>query len=110
MGRTGLFFFKFFMFLVLSLAVNNHKFLSQNNEISSNGLKLPSPTSLGGGSPFLIMLCVTLLRQHRDRIMSARMDYNELAMHLDRMVRKHNVRSVLREARALYRDYQAQYG
>lgn len=56
------------------------------------------------------MLCVTLLRQHRDRIMSARMDYNELAMHLDRMVRKHNVRSVLREARALYRDYQAQYG
>lgn len=76
----------------------------------SSGLKLPPPSEFGGGNPFLVLLCVTLLRQHRDVIMQAHMDYNELAMHLDRMVRRHNVRRVLREARALYRDYLAQYG
>jgi hypothetical protein len=88
-------------------------FLEQQEVLYSqplSGYKLPPPAEFGGGNPFLVLLCVTLLRQHRDIIMRAHMDYNELAMHLDRMVRKHNVRRVLREARALYRDYLAQYG
>jgi hypothetical protein len=74
------------------------------------GIRLPGPEEFGGGNPFLVLLCVTLLRQHRDIIMQTCMDYNEMAMHLDRMVRKHNVRRVLREARAVYRDYLAQFG
>lgn len=32
-------------------------------------------------------------------------DYNEMAMHFDKMVRKHNVNKVLIQARRLYQDY-----
>jgi hypothetical protein len=33
------------------------------------------------------------------------LDYNEMAMHFDKMVRKHNVNKVLIQARRLYQDY-----
>jgi TBC1 domain family member 25 len=33
------------------------------------------------------------------------MDYNEMAIHFDKMVRKHNVLKVLNQARRLYQDY-----
>lgn len=57
------------------------------------------------GNPFLMFLCLTLLIQHRDYIMKTGMDYNEMAMHFDKMVRKHNVTRVLSQARRLYQDY-----
>lgn len=66
---------------------------------------LPSPTVFGGGNPFLMYLCLTVLLQHRDYIMRNRMDYNELAMHFDKMVRKHNVNRVLNQARQMYAVY-----
>ncbi|XP_054709704.1 TBC1 domain family member 25-like [Uloborus diversus] len=66
---------------------------------------LPPPQELGGGNPFMLFLCLTLLLQHRDTIMKNRMDYNELAMHFDKMVRKHNVHRVLHQARAMFREY-----
>ncbi|XP_072936862.1 uncharacterized protein [Epargyreus clarus] len=66
---------------------------------------LPSPTLFGGGNPFLMYLCLTVLLQHRDYIMRNRMDYNELAMHFDKMVRKHNVNRVLNQARQMYAIY-----
>lgn len=37
--------------------------------------------------------------------MKMNMDYNELAMHFDKMVRKHNVTRVLNQARRMYQDY-----
>lgn len=61
--------------------------------------------SLVLGNPFLMFLCLTLLIQHRDYIMKTGMDYNEMAMHFDKMVRKHNVTRVLSQARRLYQDY-----
>ncbi|KAJ0181979.1 hypothetical protein K1T71_002701 [Dendrolimus kikuchii] len=66
---------------------------------------LPPPTTFGGGNPFLMFLCLTVLLQHRDYIMRNRMDYNELAMHFDKMVRKHNVNRVLNQARQMYAIY-----
>ncbi|KPI94721.1 TBC1 domain family member 25 [Papilio xuthus] len=66
---------------------------------------LPSPTVFGGGNPFLMYLCLTVLLQHRDYVMRNRMDYNELAMHFDKMVRKHNVNRVLNQARQMYAIY-----
>ncbi|XP_059060436.1 uncharacterized protein LOC131853537 isoform X2 [Achroia grisella] len=83
---------------------------SSNNEnipkftISS----LPPPTVFGGGNPFLMFLCLTVLLQHRDYIMRNRMDYNELAMHFDKMVRKHNVNRVLNQARQMFAIYMKQ--
>ncbi|XP_063236514.1 TBC1 domain family member 25 isoform X2 [Bacillus rossius redtenbacheri] len=66
---------------------------------------LPAPHQLGGGNPFLMFLCVTLLLQHRDHVMRSAMDYNEMAMHFDKMVRKHDVTRVLDQARRMFRDY-----
>lgn len=71
----------------------------------SSKTSLPTPYELGGGNPFMLFLCLTLLLQHRDMIMKTRMDYNELAMHFDKMVRKHNVHRVLHQARAMFREY-----
>lgn len=72
----------------------------------TSGLRrLPGPHEFGSGNPFLLFLCVTLFLQHRDHIMRNQMDYDELAMYFDRMVRKHNVHKVLQQARQLYSDY-----
>ncbi|XP_072102677.1 TBC1 domain family member 25 isoform X1 [Mobula birostris] len=66
---------------------------------------LPPPHQLGGGHPFVLFLCLALLLEHRDRIVGARMDYNELAMHFDRLVRRQDLRRVTQRARALFADY-----
>ncbi|XP_055859261.1 uncharacterized protein LOC129921454 [Episyrphus balteatus] len=76
---------------------------SKTTSTSSN--LLPPPAELGGGHPFLIFLCLTLLLQHRSPIMKSGMDYNEIAMHFDKMVRKHDVTRVLNQARCMYIDY-----
>lgn len=70
---------------------------------------LPSPTEFGGGNPFLMFLCITVLLQHRNHIISTSMDYNEMAMHFDKMVRKHNVTKVLNQARRMYARYMKQH-
>lgn len=76
-----------------------------NSNTNTRCMELPSPTELGGGNPFLMFLCLTILLQHRDFIMQNNLDYNEMAMHFDKMVRKHNVNKVLIQARRLYQDY-----
>ncbi|CAH0556422.1 unnamed protein product [Brassicogethes aeneus] len=70
---------------------------------------LPPPNEFGGGNPFLMFLCITVLLQHRDHIISTAMDYNEMAMHFDKMVRKHNVIRVLNQARQMYARYIKQH-
>ncbi|XP_017780993.1 PREDICTED: TBC1 domain family member 25 isoform X1 [Nicrophorus vespilloides] len=76
--------------------------------IKSSG-NLPSPKEFGGGNPFLMFLCITVLLQHRDHIIGKAMDYNEMAMHFDKMVRKHNVTKVLNQARQMYTRYIKQH-
>ncbi|KAK6623571.1 hypothetical protein RUM43_009423 [Polyplax serrata] len=76
---------------------------------SQSTVQLPKPEEFGGGNPFLMFLCLTLLRQHRDYIIRSAMDYNEMAMHFDKMVRKHNVTKVLDEARQLFASYLKQH-
>ncbi|CAH0748835.1 unnamed protein product [Diatraea saccharalis] len=88
-------------------ATKNVTALTVNNDLSTKYSinHLPPPTLFGGGNPFLMFLCLTVLLQHRDYIMRNRMDYNELAMHFDKMVRKHNVNRVLNQARQMYAIY-----
>ncbi|XP_046991499.1 uncharacterized protein LOC124596413 [Schistocerca americana] len=69
------------------------------------GSQLPPPHKFGDGNPFLMFLCLTVLQQHRDFIIRSAMDYNEMAMHFDKMVRKHNVTRVLNHARQMYAAY-----
>ena len=70
---------------------------------------LPPPNEFGCGNPFLMFLCITVLLQHRDHIMNMGMDYNEMAMHFDKMVRKHNVTKVLNQARQMHARYIKQH-
>ncbi|XP_015610480.1 TBC1 domain family member 25 isoform X2 [Cephus cinctus] len=75
------------------------------SEDQLGGGSLPPPNEFGGGNPFLMFLCITLLLQHRDFVMRNQMDYNEMAMHFDKMVRRHNVTRVLNQARQLFAGY-----
>lgn len=76
-----------------------------NIDLRPVATSLPPPTEFGGGNPFLMFLCLTLLLQHRNYVMKNNMDYNEMAMHFDKMVRKHNVNRVLNQARRMYAEY-----
>lgn len=75
------------------------------DNLQKSNTKLPPPHEFGGGNPFLMFLCLTLLLQHRNYVIKNNMDYNEMAMHFDKMVRKHNVVRVLNQARRMYADY-----
>lgn len=75
------------------------------NGLNSTAAALPPPSEFGGGNAFLMFLCLTLLLQHRNTIIKAAMDYNEIAMHFDKMVRKHDVTRVLNQARRMYIEY-----
>ncbi|KAJ4436482.1 hypothetical protein ANN_16513 [Periplaneta americana] len=73
--------------------------------VQCTGTQLPPPSEFGGGNPFLMFLCLTVLSQHRDKVMGNSMDYNEMAMHFDKMIRKHNVTRVLNQARQMFAAY-----
>jgi len=66
---------------------------------------LPPPHEFGDGNPFMLFVCLTLLLQHRDHIMKNQMDFNEIAIYFDKLMRKHNVSKVLKRARVLFSDY-----
>ncbi|CAB1423946.1 unnamed protein product [Pleuronectes platessa] len=53
----------------------------------------------------MLFLCLSILLEHRDHIIKNSLDYNELAMHFDRLVRRHNLSRVLQRAKALFADY-----
>ena len=66
---------------------------------------LPPPHEFGGGKPFLVFLCLSLMRQQKEHILSNALDQNDIAVHFDRLVRKHDVHRVLCDARSLYAAY-----
>lgn len=66
---------------------------------------LPPPQEFGKGNPFMLFLCLSILLEHRDHIIKNGLDYNELAMHFDRLVRRHQLARVLQRAKALFADY-----
>ncbi|GFN88759.1 TBC1 domain family member 25 [Plakobranchus ocellatus] len=66
---------------------------------------LPPPQEFGCGNPFLMFASLTLLLQHRDTILGGSLCYEEIAMHFDRLVRRHNAARVLHSARQMYTNY-----
>ncbi|XP_032068083.1 TBC1 domain family member 25 isoform X1 [Thamnophis elegans] len=68
-------------------------------------VSLPPPQEFGKGNPFVLFLCLAILLEHRDHIIKNNMDYNELAMHFDRLVRRHNLNKILHRAKALFANY-----
>ncbi|KAG7519599.1 hypothetical protein JOB18_011834 [Solea senegalensis] len=72
---------------------------------SIKSCSLPPPQEFGKGNPFMLFLCLSILLEHRDHIIKNNLDYNEIAMHFDRLVRRHNLSRVLQRAKALFADY-----
>jgi len=67
--------------------------------------RLPPPTVFGDGNPFLMFLCLSCLLQHREHIMTHDLDYQDIAMYFDRLVRGHHVDKVLNHARRMFAEY-----
>jgi len=67
--------------------------------------RLPPPPQFGGGNPFLMFLCLACLLEHRDYIMRSQLDYQDIAMYFDKLVRAHDVDRVLGHARRLFAEY-----
>lgn len=67
--------------------------------------RLPAPTQFGDGNPFLMFMCIACILQHRNYIMEQQLDYQEIAMFFDRMVRRHDVKKTLRLARKMFAEY-----
>ncbi|OQV23928.1 TBC1 domain family member 25 [Hypsibius exemplaris] len=77
-----------------------------NNSHGGRSSILPPPHELGDGNPFLMFVCLTILLQHRDIILSNRMQHHfELAMHFDKMIKRHNLPKILMHARSMFADY-----
>ncbi|KAJ8016385.1 hypothetical protein DPEC_G00006660 [Dallia pectoralis] len=88
---------------VSSTAPTPNSTKSENTTIKP--CSLPPPQEFGKGNPFMLFLCLSILLEHRDHIIKNSFDYNELAMHFDRLVRRHNLSRVLQRAKALFADY-----
>ncbi|XP_023342780.1 uncharacterized protein LOC111712415 isoform X2 [Eurytemora carolleeae] len=76
-----------------------------NNALTIFCNRLPPPTQFGHGNPFLMFLCLSSLLQHRDHIMRNELDYQDIAMFFDKMVRGHDVDRVLCTARRMFAEY-----
>ncbi|XP_054719738.1 TBC1 domain family member 25-like isoform X2 [Uloborus diversus] len=66
---------------------------------------LPPPHVLGDGNPFLLFLCVELIEQHREEIFRRKLDFNELGIYFDKLVRKHKFPKALKKAQKMFREY-----
>ena len=81
---------------------------SSSQPLSSKPM-LPSPSQLGSSNAFMLFLCLSILLQHRDKIMSSGLDCNEIAVYFDSYIRRHNVHSVLDSGRQLFHSYLSQW-
>ncbi|XP_059728414.1 TBC1 domain family member 25 [Haemorhous mexicanus] len=78
--------------------------------VEDDGAPLPPPEELGQGNPFLLFVCLAMLLEQREAVMARAGDYNEVAMHFDRLVRRHHLPRVLRRAKALFARYLEGWG
>ncbi|XP_054151335.1 TBC1 domain family member 25 [Melozone crissalis] len=78
--------------------------------VEDDGAPLPPPEELGQGNPFLLFVCLAMLLEQREAVMARGGDYNEVAMHFDRLVRRHHLPRVLRRAKALFARYLEGWG
>ncbi|XP_010572884.1 PREDICTED: TBC1 domain family member 25 [Haliaeetus leucocephalus] len=78
--------------------------------LEDDGAPLPPPEELGQGNPFLLFLCLAMLLEQREAVMARAGDYNEVAMHFDRLVRRHHLPRVLRRAKGLFARYLEGWG
>ena len=79
--------------------------LSSECSSMTKSISLLSPDQLGSNDAFMLFLCLTILLQNRDKIISNNLDANDIQMYFDGLVRKNDVVSVLDFARQLFHSY-----
>ena len=79
--------------------------LSPSSPVRNPYKGLPPPQDFGGGNPFMMFVCLAMLLEQRDVVIAHKLDYNDMAMLFDSMVRKHSLRKILYHARVLYAEY-----
>lgn len=92
----------------LGLGGHNHmeiKYSLIPKEDSDVEDELPSPKELGGGNPFLLFICLSILDSQKRELMRPGVEYDDLVMHFDRLSRKHPVNKVLSKAVQLFASY-----
>lgn len=92
-----------------SLVILNKSCKLSENVSNAPQTTLLSPAQLGSDDAFMLFMCLTILLQHGDKIMQNRMDSNDIQLYFDNMIRKHNVKSVLSDARNLFHTYLSQW-
>lgn len=95
-------------FLNGNVDFHNPRVEKKTNEpelVVSEVIVLPPPEELGCGHPFLLFVCLAVLLQERDRILSDKMEYDVMVMHFDKMVRKRSPKKVLSLAIKLFAEY-----
>lgn len=65
----------------------------------------PPPQEFGFGNPFLLFSALAMILQQRDHIMENKMDFDDILMLFNNFKCQHNVKTVLKEARQLYKAY-----
>uniref|UniRef100_A0A183TU34 Rab-GAP TBC domain-containing protein n=1 Tax=Schistocephalus solidus TaxID=70667 RepID=A0A183TU34_SCHSO len=68
-------------------------------------VELPPPDQLGRGNPFLLFICVSMLLEYRERILTEVNEASDLFHIFQQMTRQHNHISIVNRARALFDAY-----
>lgn len=76
-----------------------------NDQQNPESIELPSPEVLGCGNPFLMFVCLSLLLNEKETLLSTKFEYDDLVMHFDKLVRKHDTSKVLSKAMSLFAAY-----
>jgi hypothetical protein len=79
--------------------------ISSDSSPLTKSVSLLSPNELGANDAFMLFLCLTILLQNRDKIITKGFDANDIQMYFDGLVRKNDVISVLDYARHLFHSY-----
>eukprot|EP00794_Sanderia_malayensis_P005920 gene5920-6606_t len=65
---------------------------------------IPHPWLINSGCPMTLLLCLSLLLLHREQILK-KVDYNDLGMYFDKLIRQHDAAKTLLKAKGLFVEY-----
>ncbi|UYV77395.1 TBC1D25 [Cordylochernes scorpioides] len=77
----------------------------ENTPFLSPKTSIPPPEELGCGNPFLLFVCLVLLVQHRNYLLENTLEFSDIGMYFDKLVRRHDAKKALLQARALFEEY-----
>lgn len=68
-------------------------------------VELPPPDQLGGGHPFLLFICISMLLEHKEKILEEVHEASDLFHLFQKENKRHNPVTILNRARTLFDQY-----